>query len=124
MTMNGILQIGFFLVVLIGLVKPLGWYMARVYEGQSCGLSRALGPVERWIYRLAGVRPEEEMSWKVYTVAMLLFNLAGLLLVYALQRLQHLLPLNPQGFGPVSPDSAFNTAISFASNTNWQGYGG
>jgi K+-transporting ATPase ATPase A chain len=124
MTTNGVLQIGFFLIVLIGLAKPLGWYMARVYEGQSCGLSRTLGPVERWVYRLAGVHPEEEMNWKIYTMAMLLFNLAGLLLLYALQRLQHILPLNPQGFGPVSPDSSFNTAISFASNTNWQGYGG
>ena len=124
MTTNGYLQIAFYLVVLIGLAKPLGWYMARVYEGQSCGLDRALGPVERLIYRLCGVRRHEEMSWKYYALAMLLFNFAGLLVLYGLQRLQAWLPLNPQGFGVVTPDSSFNTAVSFASNTNWQGYGG
>jgi len=124
MTTNGYLQIAFYLVVLIGLAKPLGWYMARVYGGQSCGLDRALGPVERLIYRLSGVRSNDEMSWKTYALAMLLFNFAGLIVLYGLQRLQAWLPLNPQGFGAVTPDSSFNTAVSFASNTNWQGYGG
>jgi K+-transporting ATPase ATPase A chain len=124
MTLNGYLQIGFYLVVLIALVKPLGWYMARVYEDKSFGLDRVLGPFERLIYRVCGVRSDEEMNWKTYALAMLLFNFASLLVVYALQRLQHLLPLNPQNFGAITPDSAFNTAISFASNTNWQGYGG
>ncbi|MDQ3247707.1 MAG: potassium-transporting ATPase subunit KdpA, partial [Chloroflexota bacterium] len=124
MTANGYLQLIFFLVVLIGLAKPLGWYMARVYEGQSIGLDRVLGPIERLIYRLSGVQADQEMNWKVYTVAMLLFNLAGLLVVYLLQRLQAGLPLNPQGLAAITPDSSFNTAISFASNTNWQGYGG
>jgi len=124
MTLNGYLQIGFYLVVLIALAKPLGSYMAVVYESKSFGLDRVLGPFERLIYRLCGVRSSEEMNWKTYALAMLLFNFAGLLVVYALQRLQHLLPLNPQGFGAVTPDSSFNTAISFASNTNWQGYGG
>jgi len=124
MTVNGILQLGLYLVVLIGLAKPLGWYMARVYEGESIGLNRVFGPVERFIYRLSGVRPEQEMSWKVYAVAMLLFNLCGLFSVYLLQRVQQALPLNPQGLGAVSSPSAFNTAVSFASNTNWQGYGG
>jgi K+-transporting ATPase KdpC subunit len=124
MTLNGYLQIAFYLVVLIALAKPLGSYMARVYEGKSFGLDRAFGPFERLIYRLCGVRRDEEMNWQTYALAMLLFNFAGVLVVYALQRLQHLLPFNPQALGAVMPDSAFNTAISFASNTNWQGYGG
>lgn len=124
MTMNGMLQIALYLVVLLGLAKPLGWYMARVYEGQPVGLNRVLGPFERLLYRLCGVRDGQEMDWKTYAVAMLLFNMAGLLVVYALQRLQGLLPLNPQTLGAVTPDSAFNTAVSFATNTNWQGYGG
>ncbi|CAN5598248.1 potassium-transporting ATPase subunit KdpA [soil metagenome] len=124
MTINGFLQLAFYLVVLIGLAKPLGSYMARVYEGQSIGLDRILGPLERLIYRLSGVQPAEEMNWKVYAVAMLLFNLAGLLVVYLLQRLQGALPLNPQSLPNISADSAFNTAVSFATNTNWQGYGG
>lgn len=124
MTINGFLQLAVYLVVLIGLAKPLGWYMARVYEGQSTGLDRVLGPVERFIYRLSGVQETAEMNWKVYTVAMLLFNLAGLLVVYLLQRLQGVLPLNPQALPAITPDSSFNTAVSFATNTNWQGYGG
>jgi potassium-transporting ATPase potassium-binding subunit len=124
MTANAILQLTLYLVVLIALARPLGAYMARVYQNQPFGLDRALGWLERLIYRLAGVRPTEEMGWKTYTVAMLLFNVAGLLVVYLLQRLQGGLPLNPQGLGAVSPDSSFNTAVSFASNTNWQGYGG
>jgi len=98
--------------------------MARVYENRPCGLDKALGWLERLIYRASGIRPTEEMGWKTYAVTMLLFNLAGLLVVYALQRLQGGLPLNPEKLGAVSPDSAFNTAVSFATNTNWQGYGG
>jgi K+-transporting ATPase ATPase A chain len=124
MTANGLLQIGLYLVLLLALVKPLGWYMARVYQGEPIGLDRVLGPVERFLYRLAGVRPEQEMDWKRYAVAMLLFSGAGILLLYALQRLQGWLPLNPAGMGPVSPDLAFNTATSFVTNTNWQSYGG
>jgi K+-transporting ATPase ATPase A chain len=124
MTANGVLQLVLYLVVLLALAKPLGTYMARVYEGRPFGLDRALGWLERLVYRLGGVRPGEEMGWKTYAATMLLFNLAGLLLVYALQRLQGVLPLNPQGLGAVSPDSSFNTAVSFATNTNWQGYGG
>jgi len=83
-----------------------------------------LDPVERVIYRISGVKPEEEMNWKVYAVAAMMFNFLGLLVVYGLQRFQILLPLNPQGFGAITPDSSWNTAVSFASNTNWQGYGG
>jgi K+-transporting ATPase ATPase A chain len=124
MTANGIFQLAFYVVVLIALAKPLGIYMARVYQNQPFGLDKALGWLERLIYRLAGVRPDQEMGWKTYAVAMLLFNFAGLLVLYLLQRLQGVLPLNPQGLGAVSTDSSFNTAVSFATNTNWQGYGG
>jgi K+-transporting ATPase ATPase A chain len=124
MTANGVFQLVLYVVVLTALARPLGAYMARVYQGRPFGLDRVLGPVERLIYRLAGVRPDQEMDWKTYAIAMLIFNFAGLFAVYALQRFQHVLPLNPQGLGPVSPDSSFNTAVSFATNTNWQGYGG
>jgi K+-transporting ATPase ATPase A chain len=124
MTANGIAQIVVFLVVLLVLVKPLGAYMARVYEGHRVALDRVLGWLERLTYRLGGIRPGDEMGWRTYALAMLLFNLLGLLTVYAVQRLQGVLPLNPQGMGAVSPDSSFNTAVSFATNTNWQGYGG
>ena len=124
MTASSALQLGLYLVVLLALVKPLGAYMARVYEGRPIGLDRVFGWLERLIYRLAGVGPYAEMGWKTYAAAMLTFNFLGILAVYLLQRIQGLLPLNPQGFGPVSADSAFNTAVSFATNTNWQGYGG
>ena len=98
--------------------------MARVYEGKSTFLERIFQPVERLLYRLAGIDPGQEMGWKTYAFAMLLFNMLGIFLLYALQRLQGFLPLNPQGFSAVSPDLAFNTAVSFGSNTNWQNYGG
>ena len=98
--------------------------MARVYEGESVGLNRLLAPVEKLIYRLSGVNPEEEMRWTDYAIGFLVFNLLGVLAVFALQRLQASLPFNPQNLPGVSPDSAFNTAVSFATNTNWQGYGG
>src|SRR5712692_8235523 len=124
MTTNGILQLLLYMVVLLALAKPLGAYMARVFENRPIGLDRVLGPIERMIYRLCGIRATDEMGWKTYAIAMLLFNLVGLLVVYGLQRLQGVLPLNPAGLGAVSPDSSFNTAISFATNTNWQGYGG
>ena len=124
MTVNGILQIAIYLIVLLLLVKPLGGFMARVYQGERTVLGRALGPVERLTYRLIGVNPEQEMGWKTYAVAVLVFSVFGMLFLYALQRLQGILPLNPEGLGDVSADSALNTAISFVSNTNWQGYGG
>jgi potassium-transporting ATPase potassium-binding subunit len=120
----GIIQIVLFVSVLLLLVKPLGWYMVQVYENKPCGLDRILGPVERAIYRLCGVNTANEMGWKRYTAAMLIFNAAGFVLLYAIMRLQHLLPLNPQHFGAVAPDLAFNTAVSFITNTNWQAYGG
>jgi K+-transporting ATPase ATPase A chain len=124
MTASGLAQIGLYLVVLGLLAKPLGVFMARVYEGAPCGIDRMLGPVERLGYRVCGVRQDEEMSWPAYAGAVLLFSLAGVVLLYLLQRLQGVLPLNPEGFQAVSPDSAFNTAVSFGTNTNWQGYGG
>ena len=124
MNIYGWLQIIIYLVVILALVKPLGSYMARVYGGERTFLHRVFEPVERFIYRLAGVRPDADMSWKEYALALLLFNVLGIVVVYALQRLQVWLPLNPMKFGPVTPDQAFNTAVSFATNTNWQSYGG
>jgi potassium-transporting ATPase potassium-binding subunit len=123
MTINGALQILIFFVALFALVKPLGTYMARVYEGTSFA-NHALGVVERGVYRLIGTRDDAEMSWKTYALAMLLFNVVGVLVVYMLQRFQGVLPFNTQALGAVTPDSSFNTAISFATNTNWQGYSG
>ena len=117
-------QLVFYIVVLLALAKPLGSFMAKVYEGEHTFLDPVLRPIERLIYRLSGVKPDEDMNWKTYAVAMMLFNILGLLAVYAIQRLQAFLPLNPQGLGAVSPDSSWNTAVSFATNTNWQGYGG
>ncbi len=112
--------LGLFLAVLLLTAKPLGTHIANVMEGRF----RLAGRIERPIYRLCGIRPDEEMGWLKYAFAILLFNALGALAVYALQRLQAELPLNPQAFASVSPDSAFNTAISFATNTNWQGYAG
>jgi len=124
MTLNCIVQSVIFLSILILLVKPLGIYMARVFEGKPVVLNKWFLPIERLIYRLCGINPEEEMTWKTYTFAMMTFNIIGLLTVYLLQRFQYLLPLNPMNMQAVSPDSAFNTAVSFATNTNWQGYAG
>jgi len=124
MNVSAIVEIVVFFVVLLALVQPLGWYMARVYRGDPCGLDRLLGSIERLVYRLSGINRDQEMSWRQYAVAMLFFNLLGLLAVYGLQRVQHLLPLNPQSLGAVAPDLALNTAVSFASNTNWQAYSG
>jgi K+-transporting ATPase ATPase A chain len=124
MTALSWLQLVIYMIVLLALAKPLGTFMARVYQGESTFLDPVMKPVERLVYRLCGVRPEEEMNWKIYAIAVMLFNGLGLLAVYGLQRLQGVLPLNPQGLGAVSPDSSWNTAVSFATNTNWQGYGG
>jgi len=119
-----LLELALYLVVLMLLAKPLGDYMARVYQGEATLAARVLGPMERFTYRLLGVRADDEMPWRSYALSMLLFNGLGLLVVYALQRLQGSLPLNPQQLPGVAPDSALNTAVSFATNTNWQGYGG
>jgi len=124
MNANGYLQLILYVVVLLALAKPLGTYMARIYEGEPAFLNRIGAPFERLIYRLCAVDPAKEMRWTQYAVASLAFSLVGALVVYGLQRLQANLPLNPQNFGAVSPDSSFNTTVSFVTNTNWQGYGG
>jgi K+-transporting ATPase, KdpA len=117
-------QIALYGVLLIALVRPLGGYMTRVFNGERTPLSPGLVPVERLIYRVAGVDSRVEQHWLTYAVAMLLFNLLGVIALYALLRLQADLPLNPQAMGAVAPDLALNTAISFVSNTNWQNYAG
>jgi K+-transporting ATPase ATPase A chain len=130
-TANGFLQIFAFFLILLALTKPLGSYMARVFEGKRTFMHAVLRPVERSIYRLCGIREEEEQRWTGYAGALLLFSLVGLLLTYFIQRLQGYLPFNPQGFGTAHPpagatamtsDLAFNTAVSFTTNTNWQSY--
>jgi K+-transporting ATPase ATPase A chain len=124
MTPNGILQIVIYFIALIAAAVPLGRYMARIYSGETVFLSRLAGPLERGIYRCCQIDAEQEMSWKAYAGRLLTFNLTGCLAVYLLQRLQGFLPLNPHGFPAVPPDLAFNTAVSFVTNTNWQAYGG
>jgi K+-transporting ATPase ATPase A chain len=124
MSLNGWFQIGLMFALVIVTARPLGLYMASLFEGRANALDRIVGPVERGFYGLAGVDAKREHDWLSYTLALLAFNTAGFLLLYAILRLQHLLPLNPQAFGPMSPHLAFNTAASFVSNTNWQSYGG
>jgi potassium-transporting ATPase potassium-binding subunit len=124
MTLNGWIQIAVYFAVLTALVVPLGRFMARVFEGERTFLTPVLRPVEIGLYRVAGVDETREQHWITYTVAMLLFNAAGFLLVYALQRFQAMLPLNPADMSAVAPDLSFNTAVSFTTNTNWQNYGG
>ncbi|WP_454781870.1 potassium-transporting ATPase subunit KdpA [Legionella sp. WA2022007384] len=124
MTKPGLLQIAFYLLFLLLLVKPLGWYMARVYQGRPCFLDRILRPFEHLIYKICGIQTQEEMGWKTYLTSMLFLNLAGLLVIYLVQRIQFYLPLNPQEFSSPSPALALNTAISFTTNTNWQAYSG
>jgi K+-transporting ATPase ATPase A chain len=120
----GVAQIVLYFVVLTAAAWPLGAFIARVYHDERNLLTPLLGPLERLLYRACAVDPDDDMNWKRYALAVLVFNLLGALAVYALQRLQGSLPLNPQALGAVSADSAFNTAVSFATNTNWQGYGG
>ena len=124
MIANLLIQCGLYLIVLLALAKPLGIFFANVLTGQRTFLHPALGWLERTTYKASGVDPQHEMRWTEYTLAVLIFNFFGLLLVYALQRLQGMLPLNPADLSAVSPDSSWNTAVSFATNTNWQGYGG
>jgi K+-transporting ATPase ATPase A chain len=123
MDSNNYYQLGLYLVVLLLLSLPLGWYMARVMEGKS-RVNRLFGGIERIFYRISGIDGEQEMNWKQYAIAVVLFNFIGALVVYLLQRVQLWLPLNPQAFANVSPDSSFNTALSFVTNTDWQGYTG
>ncbi len=124
MISNLLVQSALYLVVLLALAKPLGEYMARVFRGERTFMTPALGWLERLTYKASGVDPAQEMRWTQYTVACLLFNFFGLVVVYAIQRTQQWLPLNPANMPAVSPDSSWNTAVSFATNTNWQGYGG
>ncbi|WP_407519973.1 potassium-transporting ATPase subunit KdpA [Methylobacterium oryzisoli] len=124
MTLNGWIQIALFSAVVLALVKPLGWYMTRVFTGERTFLSPVLGPVERGLYRAAGIDARHEQTWRGYGLALLLFHLLGFVLLYAVLRLQAALPLNPAGMAAVAPDLAFNTAASFVTNTNWQNYGG
>ncbi|MFA5167296.1 MAG: potassium-transporting ATPase subunit KdpA [Candidatus Omnitrophota bacterium] len=124
MNANNLIQCSVYLGVLLLCVKPLGIYMARIYEGRPAGLNQWFKPLESWFYKLCGIKPEDEMSWKTYAVAMMLFNILGIVAVYAIQRFQAALPLNPMHVPAVPADLAFNTAVSFATNTNWQSYGG
>ena len=124
MTLLAWFQLIVFLALLLLTVRPLGGYMQRVFAGEATPLSPILRPVEAGLYRLAGVRPEEEQDWFRYALAFLLLHLPGMVLLYLLQRLQDVLPLNPAGLPGVAPDLALNTAVSFATNTSWQSYGG
>jgi K+-transporting ATPase ATPase A chain len=124
MTFVGWLQILVFFAAIVAVTKPLGVYMFHVFEGDRQPLPRFFGRLERLCYRLSGVDPTREHTWKQYAFALLVFSAIGMLVTYLFQRLQHLLPLNPQHFGAVEPTSAFNTAASFTTNTNWQGYAG
>src|SRR5262245_50070935 len=124
MTLIGWIQIALYCAVVVALVKPLGGYMTRVFNGERTFLSLVLKPVEAVLYGAGGVEPDREQHWLTYTVAMLLFNAAGFLLLYALMRLQAVLPFNPADQSAVPADLAFNTAVSFTTNTNWQNYGG
>src|SRR5512138_1326179 len=124
MTAAGIGQIILYAVVLVALGIPLGAYMARVYTGKARFAQRILVPFERLLYRLFGIKPDQEQTWKQYAIAAIVFNVAGIVVVYLLQRLQAHLPANPNGLPNVDPRVAFNTAVSFGTNTNWQAYGG
>jgi K+-transporting ATPase ATPase A chain len=124
MTADGWIQIGLFALVIFAITKPFGTYMHRVFEGERQPLPRLFGPLERILYRLCGVDPRKEQEWKGYTASMLIFSLFSLLVTYGIERLQHVLPLNPQKLAAVPADLAFNTAVSFTTNTNWQNYGG
>jgi K+-transporting ATPase ATPase A chain len=124
MNMNNVVQCAVILLAMAALTKPLGWYMARVYEGQIPGPLRFLRPIEKWTYKLWGVNPKEEMDWKTYAGAVLWSGAVSFLVFYLVERVQQRLPLNPVGLGPVAPDVAFNTALSFLTNTQWQAYGG
>ena len=124
MIMNDLTQIILFIVILLLLIKPLGWYMACVYENKPCGLGRMLRPLEKSVYRLCGINPANEMTWQKYAIATLTFSVAGFIMLYTLMRVQSMLPLNPEHMPAVPSDLSFNTAVSFITNTNWQAYGG
>jgi potassium-transporting ATPase potassium-binding subunit len=122
MTLNGWLQIALFSAIIIAITKPFGGYMTRVFAGERTFLSPVLRPIERAVYWLCGVEEETEHHWTIYAAAVLIFSFVGFLILYALQRLQNVLPFNPQGMDAISPDSSLNTSVSFVTNTNWQSY--
>src|SRR3974377_944518 len=122
MTLQGWAQIALYALVIIIITRPLGGYMTRVFNGERTLLSPVLNPVERILYRMSGIDPAKEQSWVTYAIAMLFFSIAGFLTLYALQRLQAYLPFNPQGQANVEQGLAFNTSVSFITNTNWQSY--
>ncbi len=124
MTTNGLLQLAIYFGVLLACVKPLGFYMAQVYTGSRTILDRIIGPLERLLYRVCGIDRTAEMTWREYSVAVLAFSFVSFVAVYGMQRAQSWLMLNPESMPAISPDSSFNTAVSFTTNTNWQGYGG
>ncbi|HLI96931.1 MAG TPA: potassium-transporting ATPase subunit KdpA, partial [Candidatus Baltobacteraceae bacterium] len=124
MTLTGWLEFAVFFLLVLLITKPLGSYMARVFEGERTWLSPIFVPVERIIYRLGGVNPDQEMTWYVYALAMLAFSVAGLVWLYVLLRTQQWLPFNPAHNPNMAPDLAWNTAMSFLTNTNWQFYSG
>jgi K+-transporting ATPase ATPase A chain len=123
-TFNGVAQILFYFVILLLITKPVGLYLTAVFTGKRTWLGYVFRPVERVIYKVCGVKQDQEQDWKIYTIAMLLFETVGVLLTYFIQRTQNHLPLNPAHQGAVDPALSWNTAVSFASNTNWQNYGG
>src|SRR5438094_1311761 len=131
MTSNGLLQITVFFLLVLALTKPMGAFMTHIFEGKRTWLHPALRPLERLIYKLCGIQEDQEHRWTGYAASLLMFSLASLVLTYLIQRLQGFLPFNPQGFGTahaaqgataMTPDLAFNTAVSFTTNTNWQAY--
>src|ERR1041385_3892732 len=125
MNTSGWIQLAVYCAALALITKPMGLYLMQVLDANGrTWFDPVLKPLERLTYRIIGVKADQEHDWKQYTLAMLLFSLVSCVFTYAILRLQHLLPLNPQGLGPVSPDLAFNTAVSFTTNTNWQSYGG
>ena len=124
MTLAGWAEIAFFAAIICLLTRPLGGYLTRVYAGERTFLFPLLAPVENALFRLAGINPKTEQNWLQYTTSFLVFHALGIALLYALQRLQAIGPLNPQDLPAVSPDLALNTAVSFATNTSWQSYSG
>jgi K+-transporting ATPase ATPase A chain len=124
MTTIELLKIAIYFLLILAVTKPLGLYMKRVFARERTFIDPVLRPAERLVYRLSGVDEKKEQDWKQYTIAMLVFSAVGLLLTYLIERIQHLLPLNPDKMGPVAPDLAWNTAVSFTTNTNWQAYSG
>jgi potassium-transporting ATPase potassium-binding subunit len=124
MTLNGWIQIAIYGAIIVALVKPLGWYMTHVFNGERTFLWPVLRPVEVGLYRLGGIDETREQGWVNYTIGMLFFHVGGFVILYALMRLQASLPFNPQGMTAVPEYLTFNTAISFITNTNWQNYGG